>query len=199
MNVASRTRQLRGLSICTGALAGLERAWCSVFPDTRFFLHCERELSSARILAARMEDGSLEPAPIWSDARTLLAELRRMFGDVRGLFDVITAGFPCQDISLAGNREGLAGERSGLWYTIAELIREVGPAFVLLENVRGLLTPVCAETPAPIATVLGDLADCGYDAQWLMLGADDVGASHRRDRVFIFAVRRDSGVGHADA
>lgn len=94
--------------------------------------------------------------------------------------DVICGGFPCQDISYAGKGAGLEGARSGLWYEFARIIGEMGPRYVVVENVRALLT-------RGIDQVLGTLADLGYDAEWSTLRASDVGAPHRRERVFLIA------------
>lgn len=94
--------------------------------------------------------------------------------------DLICGGFPCQDISYAGRGGGLAGERSGLWREFARVVREVGPRYVLLENVAALLG-------RGADAVLGTLAACGYDAWWDCLPAAAVGAPHRRDRIFIVA------------
>jgi len=94
--------------------------------------------------------------------------------------DVIAGGFPCQDISLAGKGAGLEGERSGLWWEYHRIIRELGPRYVIVENVRAL-------TVRGLDAVLGSLADIGYDAEWQMLSAEAVGAPHRRDRIFIVA------------
>lgn len=94
--------------------------------------------------------------------------------------DVICGGFPCQDISYAGKGAGLAGARSGLWYEFARIVGEMGPRYVVVENVAALLT-------RGIDAVLGTLADLGYDAEWSTLRASDVGAPHRRERVFLVA------------
>lgn len=118
--------------------------------------------------------------------------------------DILTGGFPCQDISSAGLGAGMAGRRSGLWVYMAQAIDHLRPATVVIENVRAILSaksviplqlcPVCmADTAADgavraLGAVLGDLAAIGYDAQWLGLRASDVGAPHRRDRIFIVAV-----------
>jgi len=93
---------------------------------------------------------------------------------------LITGGFPCQDISYAGAGAGLAGERSGLFYEAARIIGELGPRLVILENVRALLT-------RGIGDVLGTLSDLGYDCEWEIIRASDVGAPHRRERVWIVA------------
>ena len=97
--------------------------------------------------------------------------------------DVICGGFPCQDISFAGNCAGLAGERSGLWREYARLVSEIRPRYVIVENVAALLNRGLAE-------VLGDLAAIGYDAEWHCIQAADVGAPHRRDRIWIIAHTR---------
>ncbi len=101
--------------------------------------------------------------------------------------DILTGGFPCQDISYAGKGEGLAGARSGLWYEYARAIRELGPRYVIVENVRALFT-------RGFDAVLGTLADLGYDAEWSMYGAADVGAPHRRHRVWILGYPTGQGL-----
>jgi len=118
--------------------------------------------------------------------------------------DVLTAGFPCQDVSCAGARKGLrAGTRTGVWSHVAEAIGALRPSLVLLENVRGLLSagadsdmepcPWClGETGDEHAlraagAVLGDLASLGFDAEWEVVSAARGGAPHRRERVFILA------------
>ncbi|KKN31167.1 hypothetical protein LCGC14_0826760 [marine sediment metagenome] len=131
-----------------------------------------------RVIAQRIKDGLLDEAPIFGDIRTFTdsgcAEL------YRGVTDVITAGFPCQPFSVAGKREGEQDSRN-LWPETAAVIRLVRPAYAFLENVPGLL--VSGYMP----TIFGDLAEAGYDARWCVLGADDVGANHRRKRLWILA------------
>jgi DNA (cytosine-5)-methyltransferase 1 len=114
--------------------------------------------------------------PAYDDVCTLTAE--RLAADGVGPIDAICGGFPCQDISEAGEGAGLAGKRSGLWREFARLIREIRPEFVLVENVSALLT-------RGLHVVLGDLAAVGYDAVWHCIQAADVGAEHIRDRVWI--------------
>lgn len=94
--------------------------------------------------------------------------------------DILCGGFPCQDLSIAGNRAGLDGARSGLWFEFARAIRHLRPRVVVVENVPGLLT-------LGMGTVLGDLAGLGYDAEWQVLSAADVGAPHLRKRIWIVA------------
>ncbi len=100
--------------------------------------------------------------------------------------DLICGGFPCQDIALPGNGAGLAGERSGLWRDYARLVRELRPRFVVIENVAALLS-------RGIGTVLGDLAEAGYDAEWTCVRAADVGAPHGRERLFVVAYAHGEG------
>jgi DNA (cytosine-5)-methyltransferase 1 len=102
--------------------------------------------------------------------------------------DIIAGGFPCQDISYAGKGAGLAGERSGLFYEAMRIVREVGPRFVVLENVAALLT-------RGMGDVLGTLASLGYDAEWHCIPAAAVGAPHRRDRVFIVSYAKGERFG----
>jgi DNA (cytosine-5)-methyltransferase 1 len=130
------------------------------------------------VLLARQRDGMLERFPIWDDVRT--------FDGLpwRGHVDVISGGFPCQDISLAGRGAGIDGERSGLWSEFARIIGEVRPRFAFVEN-----SPALAARG--LGRVLGDLASMGYDAQWGVLGAVHVGAPHERHRMWIVATDAD--------
>jgi DNA (cytosine-5)-methyltransferase 1 len=115
--------------------------------------------------------------PQYDDIRTLTAE--RLAAD--GItVDAICGGFPCQDISWAGNGAGLAGERSGLWSEIRRLVGELRPNYVVVENVTALLN-------RGLSVVLGDLAALGYDAEWQDVSAEDIGAPHPRSRVWIVA------------
>ena len=100
--------------------------------------------------------------------------------------DVIAGGFPCQDISVAGKGAGLNGERSGLFYEIIRLARQLRPRAIVLENVSALLV-------RGMGTVLAELAEVGYDAEWHCIPAAGVGAPHRRDRVFIIAYTQHDG------
>ena len=126
------------------------------------------------VLIARQNDGCLEPFPIWDDVRTFDGR------PWRGLVDVVSGGFPCQDISQAGKAAGIQGEKSGLWQEMARIICEVEPRFVFVENVPAL-------TSRGLDVVLGDLAEMGFDAKWGVLGAHHTGAHHKRDRIWIVA------------
>ncbi len=134
----------------------------------------EYEPHAAAILAKRQNDGILKPFPIWDDVRTFDGK------SWKGLVDVVSGGFPCQDISCAGKRKGIEGERSGLWGEMARIIREVQPRFVFVEN-----SPML--TIRGLGRVLGDLAEMGYNARWGVLGARHCGAGHKRDRIWILA------------
>lgn len=101
--------------------------------------------------------------------------------------DVITAGWPCQDISLAGPGAGLAGSRSGLWWSVVRAVRLVRPRWVLLENVAELLGRGMGE-------VVGALAESGYDSEYDCIPACAIGANHERDRTWIVAYDRRIGL-----
>lgn len=164
---------MNGMAVCAG-YGGLELALRIALGDGyRTVCYAERDLVAAGVLAARMEDGSLEPAPIWDDLRTIDGAAWR------GLVDILTAGFPCQPFSVAGRRLGLADDR-WIWPDIARVIREVGPSFVFLENVPGLVRH-------GLGAVLGSLAEAGYVAEWDCFTASEVGAPHKRERLFIVA------------
>jgi DNA (cytosine-5)-methyltransferase 1 len=130
------------------------------------------------VLLARQDDGCLEPFPIWDDIRTFDGRIWR------DSIDVVSGGFPCQDISSAGKRAGLAGDRSGLWFEMLRVIGEVRPAYVFAENSPNL-------RGNGLAVVLQGLAGLGFDAAWGVLGAWHVGAPHRRNRMWIVATHPD--------
>lgn len=113
-----------------------------------------------------------------------------------GEIDVITGGFPCQDLSSAGLRKGIiAGERSSLWGEMLRLTSELRPKYMLAENVTALLN---GDSGRWFAKLLSDLASIGYDAEWHRISAADIGASHCRERVWIIAypseVRRTQSI-----
>jgi len=137
----------------------------------------ERDAYAAGVLVQRQNDGLLPPFPIWDDVCTFDGR------PWRGIVDVVSGGFPCQDISAAGRGAGIDGGKSGLWVEMARIIREVRPRYVLVEN-----SPML--TARGLGRVLGDLASMGFDARWGVLGAIDVGAPHRRDRIWIAANAR---------
>jgi len=162
---------LRELALFAGAGGGILGAkllgWQTVCA-------VEYEPYAASVLVARQNDGILAPFPIWDDVRTFDGK------PWRGLVDVVSGGFPCQDISAAGKGAGIEGERSGLWSHMARIIGEVLPRYVFVEN-----SPLLVGRG--LGLVLGDLAEMGYDAQWGIVGADDAGAPHKRERIWVFA------------
>jgi DNA (cytosine-5)-methyltransferase 1 len=150
-----------------GILGGQQLGWRTVCA-------VEWEPYPASVLAQRQNDGLLSPFPIWDDVRTFDGH------PWRGVVDVVSGGFPCQDISVAGKGAGIDGERSGMWQHMARIIGEVRPRFAFVENSPAILT-------RGLGRVLGDLAALGYDCRWGVLGAADVGAPHQRDRFWLVA------------
>jgi DNA (cytosine-5)-methyltransferase 1 len=150
-----------------GILAGKLLGWRTVCA-------VEWEPYAACVLAARQNDGFLAPFPIWDDVQTFDGR------PWRGIVDVVSGGFPCQDISVAGKGAGITGERSGMWRHMARIVGEIRPRYVFVENSPALIT-------RGLSVVLGDLAALGYDCRWTVLGAADVGAPHQRDRFWLVA------------
>lgn len=140
----------------------------------------ERDAYAASVLSQRQNDGCLPVFPIWSDVRSFDGR------PWRGIVDVVSGGFPCQDISAAGKGAGIEGERSGLWREMARIIGEVRPKFVFVENSPRLVG-------RGLAVVLGDLAAMGFDAEWFCVSAEDLGAPHERDRIWILAHANSHG------
>ena len=134
----------------------------------------EWEPYPASVLVARQNDGLLPHFPIWDDVQTFDGK------PWRGIVDVISGGFPCQDISCAGKGAGIEGQKSGMWKEFARIISEVRPQYVFVEN-----SPML--TARGLGTVLGDLASMGFNAEWGVLSAADVGANHKRDRIWLVA------------
>jgi DNA (cytosine-5)-methyltransferase 1 len=134
----------------------------------------EWEPYPASVLCARQNDGLLPPFPIWDDVQTFDGK------PWKGIVDVVSGGFPCQDISIAGKGDGLEGQRSGMWREMGRIISEVRPRCVFVEN-----SPML--TSRGLDRVLGDLSEMGFDAKWGVMGADSVGANHKRDRIWIVA------------
>lgn len=138
----------------------------------------ELEPYCRKVLEQRQRDGVLEPFPIFDDVRTFDGTAWR------GRVDVVCGGFPCQDISNAGKKHGLEGEKSSLWWEMHRVVREVDPCYVFVENVAALLV-------RGFDRVLGSLADLGFDAEWCVLSAASCGAPHLRQRLWLLAANRD--------
>jgi DNA (cytosine-5)-methyltransferase 1 len=130
------------------------------------------------ILSKRIEDGFLNKAPIFGDIDQFIKSGAAK--KYAGYVDVVTAGFPCQPFSVAGKKRGQDDERNK-WPQTLECIRLIRPRYALLENVPGLLNS------GYFGEILSSLAQSGFDARWTVLGADDVGAPHRRKRLWILA------------
>jgi len=174
---------MNGLALFAGG-GGLELGLSlALGKHYRPIAYVEREATSAAVLAANMERGWLDKAPVWDDITTFTGDVVSPLVDK---IDIVTAGFPCQPWSVAGQRKGTDDER-WLWPLIFRLVCEIRPRNIFLENVPGLLH-------GGIEHVLGDLASVGFDAEWTSVRASDVGAPHRRERVFILAYRNDSGI-----
>lgn len=134
----------------------------------------ENDPYAASVLVARQNDGSLPAFPIWSDICDFDGTRWR------GRVDVISGGFPCQDVSSAGSGKGLSGKRSGLWYEMLRVVREVRSRYVFIEN-----SPLLRRRG--LHAILNGLAEAGYHATWAVLGAADLGAPHIRKRMWILA------------
>jgi len=158
-----------------GFSLGLERT--GGFETVAF---CEIEPFPRRVLAKHWPG-----VPCYEDVTKLTGDILARDGIA---VDVITGGFPCQDISVAGKQAGIGeGTRSGLWSEIVRLIGELSPSFVIVENVANLLSGPSERRGGWFGRILGDLAECGYDAEWENIPASALGAPHRRERVWIVA------------
>ncbi len=175
--MAPKQQTLRELALFAGAgggiLGGKLLGWRTVCA-------VEIEPYCREVLMRRQNEGHLEPFPIWDDVRTFDGR------PWNGLVDVVSGGFPCQDIPVAGKGAGIGGERSGLWKEFARIIGEVRPRFAFVENSPALVR-------RGLGTVLGDLAAMGYDARWGVVSAADCGAPHLRERVWIVANAAQAG------
>ena len=125
-------------------------------------------------LMRRQEEKILEPFPIWDDVKTFDGK------PWHGKVDIVSGGFPCQDISIAGSGKGIEGTRSGLWIEMARIISEVRPRYAWVENSPELVR-------RGLGMVLGDLTEMGYATVWGIVGADNAGANHKRKRIWILA------------
>ena len=158
-----------------GFSLGLER---SGLCETVAF--CEIEPFPRKVLAKHWPR-----VPIYEDVRELSAS--RLAADGIAV-DIITGGFPCQDISVAGRQAGIGeGTRSGLWSECVRLVGDLRPQYAIFENVSALLSGPPEQPGAWFSQILGDLVSIGYDAEWENIPASVMGAPHRRERVWIVA------------
>ena len=186
MKIGSLFSGYGGLDLAVTAVTGAEVAW-----------HCEWDDAPSKIL-----EKNFPGIPNYRD----VTKVDFTQGEQ---VDILTGGFPCQDLSLAGKRAGLKdGTRSGLWSEFARAIDTIKPKLVVIENVRGLLSAKAhsdveqcswcmgndGTEPSlrALGAVLGDLASIGYDAKWTGLRAADTGAPHNRFRIFIIAYPNNS-------
>jgi DNA (cytosine-5)-methyltransferase 1 len=175
-----RWSNLNELALFAGGGGGLLGGLLSGFETV-----CAVEINAycQALLVQRQIDGCLPPFPVWDDVRTFNGR------PWSGLVDVITAGFPCQPFSVAGNRKGAMDERN-MWPETIRIIGEVRPEWCLLENVTGLLSA----RHGYVGEILRGLAEIGYNAKWCSLSASTVGASHRRERFWLVAHTKGQGL-----
>lgn len=143
-------------------------------PWVKTVAYCENDSHAQAVLLSRMSEGKIDAAPICDDIKLLTRQ------ELDIPIDIVFGGFPCQDISVAGNGKGLAGERSGLFFEIIRLVKEISPRFVFLENVPAIRT-------RGLLTVANEFTKIGYDCRWTCITASSVGAPHKRERWFLLA------------
>ena len=152
---------------------------------------CEIEEFPRKVLAKHWPD-----VPIARDIRKLSynRKTKELIYDGEviyvGSIDVVCGGFPCQDLSVAGKQEGISAERSGLWSELCRIISEIRPKYAIVENVTALIS---GDSGRWFGTVLGDLAEIGYDSEWHCISASELGAHHHRDRIWIICYPQHSG------
>ncbi len=168
---------LNGLDLFTG-IGGISlalREW------VRPISYCEIDPYCQGVLLSRMSDEMLAMAPIWDDIQTFNGK------QFEGAIDIVYGGFPCQDISIAGNGKGLEGKRSGLFYEIVRLSKEIRPRFIFLENTKGILSNGGIE-------VIDSLTSIGYSCRWITKSCKEIGAPQNRERWFCLAYSEHSGL-----
>lgn len=159
---------LNGLDLFSG-IGGISLA---LRDYVRPVAYCEIDPYCQGVLLSRMASGDLDNAPIWDDVKTLNGKNLQEI-------DIIFGGFPCQDISVAGLGKGLAGERSGLFFEIIRLAKEIKPTWLFLENVRAI-------TSRGGAQVISEIAQMGYDTRWCCISASKY-IDQNRERWFCLA------------
>lgn len=170
---------LKGLSIFLG-IGGIDLALRDFVEPVAY---CEIEPYCQSVLLQRMQAGDLPKAPIWDDIRTLSTGSTYKEASI----DIIYGGFPCQDISVAGLGKGLAGERSGLFFEIMRLAKEIKPKFIFLENTKGILSNGGIE-------VIETLTSIGYSCRWITKSCKEVGSPQNRERWFCLAYAEHIGL-----
>lgn len=181
MGTAKEFTGSAAISLCTG-MRGLDRGLEAIVQDVRTLAYVEIEAFVVSNLVAQMEKGVLAPTPIWTNLKTFNAR------GFRGMVDILLGGYPCQPFSAAGPRKGEKDPRH-LWPHIRRIIMECQPLCCFFENVDGHLS-------LGYETVRGELQEMGYHVEEGIYSAQEVGASHRRKRLFIFAVDYTRCFGH---
>lgn len=167
---------LNGLDLFSG-IGGLTlalREW------VKPIAYCEIDPYCQSVLLQRMQEGNLPRSPIWDDIRKLSRDVLFDSALIFYPIEIIYGGFPCQDISIAGNQKGLDGKRSSLFFQILRLVDEIKAPFIFLENVPNIRTKGAER-------VCKELAERGYDSRWCCISASDLGAPHKRERWFLLA------------
>jgi DNA (cytosine-5)-methyltransferase 1 len=164
-------RPLRELALFAGGGGGI---LASKILGWQTVCAVELDAYASSVLCQRQNDKLLPPFPVWSDVATFDGY------PWQGIVEIVSGGFPCQDISAAGKGAGISGKRSGLWREFARIIGEVRPRYAFIENSPNLVT-------RGLSVVLCDLAALGYDAEWEVVSAKQAGARHERKRIWIVA------------
>jgi DNA (cytosine-5)-methyltransferase 1 len=161
---------LHGLDLFSG-IGGISYALSKYITPIAY---CEINKYCQKVLFSRMLSGTIPKANIWDDIKTFPAK------EFKNKIEIIYGGFPCQDISIMGYGKGLGGKRSGLFFEIMRLAKEIKPDFIFLENVPAI-------TYRGGLQVVTEIAEMGYDCRWCIISAASVGASHKRERWFLLA------------
>ena len=180
MNDDSGAETITHLSLCAG-YEGIGLGLKRVFPNLRGIAYVEREGFAVANLVAKMEEGRLDKAPMFTDVKTF------PYRKFRGLVDILSGGFPCQPFSSAGKRDGVEDPRH-LFPFIAEGIRQCRPKIVFLENVEGIISAKTHDSESVLQYVLRTLEDLDYCTTAGIFSASEVGAPHQRKRVFILGL-----------
>ncbi len=169
-------------SLFSGAGGGM---WGSKLLGWNTIGYVEYDDYCQQVIRQRISDGFFDDAPIFGDIRAFISE--GYAESYQGVVDVLSAGFPCQPFSVAGKQAGENDPRN-MWPKTLECIRIIRPRYAFLENVPGLLAHKY------IQRIFGDLAESGYDCRWKVISAAEVGAPHKRDRLWIMAYGQNEGI-----
>ena len=179
------TKTITHLSLCSG-YEGIGLGLRRVLPNLREIAYVEREGFPVANLVAKMEEGKLDAAPVFTDVKTF------PYDQFLGQVDILSGGFPCQPFSAAGKRQATEDPRH-LFPSIARGIKACKPRICFLENVQGILSCKTADGEPVLQYVLRTLEEMDYRATAGIFSAEEVGAPHQRKRVFILAYSNDCG------